>query len=87
MYFLELMNTPVSPNIPSPAQIPYNRRLRTIIPISEKLLRTEIQSKKKIKQELEKRQERMKKHLDKRCSRVEKIGRSGRKNQGKEFQQ
>ncbi|KAK9685586.1 hypothetical protein QE152_g37925 [Popillia japonica] len=65
---LELMNTPISSTIPSPAQILYNRRLRTILPIKDSLLKpklTSLSSLSKVRSQLELRQDKMKQYFDK----------------------
>lgn len=61
---LELMNTPLSNTIPSPAQIMFNRRLRTKIPTNEKLYKPKFYSHSYIKKQLEIRQNNMKKYYD-----------------------
>ena len=45
---LELMNIPLSNNLPSPPQLLYNRRLRTKLPISDSLLKPRLNHNNKI---------------------------------------
>lgn len=54
--YLELMNTPLDNKTPSPAQLLYNRRLRTTIPVNEKLLKPKLIPQKETRCNLERRQ-------------------------------
>lgn len=60
MCLLQYRNTPITYNLPSPAQILYSRRLNSIIPTNIKLLKPKVYSDKVINRELLQRQIKMK---------------------------
>lgn len=61
---LEYVNTPIAYNLPSPAQILYSRRLRSIIATNQSLLKPNVVSTNKIRETLVKNQEKVKKQYD-----------------------
>jgi len=62
---LELRNTPINNNLPSPAQLLFSRRLRGIIPMTEKMLYPKLQNRKQIQSKFVERQNKAKYYYDK----------------------
>lgn len=61
---LEYRNTPISNGLPSPSQILNSRRLRGIIPVTDKVLKKQVVSNKSIKRIFEKQKEKEKDRYD-----------------------
>ncbi|GJQ71222.1 hypothetical protein Trydic_g10965 [Trypoxylus dichotomus] len=68
---LMLRNTPISSEIPSPAQILYSRRLRDILPSTGKMLRKTIVNDRLIKEKFEESKHKQKIHYDRRVRDLE----------------
>lgn len=68
---LEYLNTPISHEIPSPAELMYNRKLRSIVPCSPDLLRPNVQT--EITKKLNSRQQQQKINYDKRAKQLKNL--------------
>lgn len=64
MCLLQYRNTPISYNLPSPAQILFSRRLNSVLPVNNQLLKPKIYPNNVIKNELRQRQFKMKYNYD-----------------------
>lgn len=70
---LELRNTPIGPNLPSPAQLIFSRRLKTTIPVKDNLLKPKIQPLSNMRNKLIDRQNIQKKYFDRNSKQLSKL--------------
>lgn len=62
---LQIRNTPIASDLPSPAQLMFSRRLKTLIPVKNSLLKPKVQPLSNTRNKLRDRQNRQKVYFDK----------------------